>query len=240
MLFAELILERIIVFAFVQIWPIIYFPYFARKLLKRTKNRSTITLSVCFINFAIVFIIALFSIFFIGNPVSKILYSISLYLFMANQGLFVLTTWFITRLAKKTELISIILIIMFYLIASSYVFWIGFPYEGIIYDASTGWRPEYSIFFFWISFFYVTCALIIPEFLLARKILGAFKGLPIENRVKMFILGGLLNFFEIYFLLIYNSMPENFIYRAIHPFVAFVFNIIATYLAYRGIGRALE
>ena len=240
MLFEGVSIERLIVFAITQIWPIFYFPYFARKLLKRAVNRSTITLSIFFINFALVFIIALVALLFIETPISIILYSISLYLFMFNQGLLILTSWFMTRLTKKSNRRSIFLIITFYVVIASYVFWIGFPFEGIIYDSSTGWRPIFSLLFFWSAFFYVTFALIIPELFLARKILGEFKGLPIKNRVKMFILGSILNFFNIYILIFYNSWPENLIIRTILPFIGLILNIIPAYLAYRGIGRVLE
>ena len=240
MLFEGVSLERLIVFAMTQIWPIIYSPYFARKLLKRAVNRSTITLSIFFINYALVFIIALVSLLFIDTPFSIILYSISLYLFMFNQGLLILTSWFMTRLTKKTNITSIFLIIALYLLIASYVFWIGFLYEGIIYNSSTGWRPIFTWFFFWNAFFYVTFALILPELFLATKIMGEFKGSQIQSRVKMFILGGLLNFFNLYFLILYNSWPENLIYRIMIPFIALILNIVSAYLAYHGIGRALE
>ena len=196
-MFQSFLIERIITFLVSQIWPILYSPYLAHKLLKRAKTRSTIILSTFLINFASVFIMALFSVFLIETPFSKVLYSISLYLFMFNNGFLILTIWIMTQSTKKISSVPIILFISFYLITASYVLWMGYPFGGIIYGSSTGWRPEYSWIFFWVSFTYVTYFLVIPELVLAKKLLREFKGLPMENRIKMFLLGVFLFFLEI-------------------------------------------
>jgi hypothetical protein len=234
------LIDRIIAFSVSQIWPLIYCPYFAYKLLKRAKTRSTIILSSFFINLSVVFIIALFSIFFIGTPYSKVLYTISFYLYMLNQGLLILTIWIMTQLTKKIESRSIIIFISFYLILATYVWWIGFPFGGINYGPNTSWRPEFSWPFFWVSIFYVTCFLIIPELYLTKILLREFKGLPIENRIRMFIFGVFLFFLQNYFLLIYNTWTENLIYHSIHLIFAVVLTGGSAYLVYRGFGRSLK
>lgn len=240
MLFQNVLIDRIIAFTISQLWPLIYFPYFAYKLLKRSRNRSILILSISFINYALVFLIALFSIFLIDTPFSKILYSISLYLFFFNHGLYIITNWLMTRLIERTQTKFIFFIIISYLILASFVFWVGYPFEGLIYGPSTGWRPEYSWLFFWVSFFYVTFFLIIPEIFIAKKVSREFKGTLVENRVKQFTIGIFLNFLNIYFLITYNTWVENEIYRSIHLFIVVPLNLISAYLVYRGIGRALE
>ena len=188
---------NIFIFMLFQIWPIVFNAYFAYKLLKRSRNRSIIILSVSFINFPILMIIAFFSILYIGTPFSKILYSISLYIFFFNQGLFIIVSWLMTRMIYKTQSKSIIIIIIIYLILSTYVFWVGYPLEGLIYGESTGWRPVYSWLFFWVSFLYVTLFLIGPHIFFAIKLNRGFKGSPVLNSVNQFSLGVFLNFFEI-------------------------------------------
>lgn len=240
MLVQSFLIERIIAFSVSQIWPIFYSPYLAYKLLKRAKTRSTISLSTFLINFAMIFIIALFSIIFIGTPYSKVIYSISLYLFMFNNGFLILTIFIMTQLTKKVRIKSIILFIFFYLILASYVFWIGFPFGGLIYGPDTGWRPEFSWTFFWVSVLYVTGFLIVPELFLAKKLLREFKGLPMEGRIKMFLFGVFLFFVENYMLLMYNTWTENVIYHSIHLIIAVPLTAGAAYLAYRGFGRSLK
>ena len=240
MLGQSILFERIFTFLVAQAWPIIYGPYFAYKLLKRAKTRSTISLSAFFINMAMVFIIALFSIFFTGTPYSKVIYSISLFLYMFIQGFLILTIYFMTNITKKISKSSIMLFLFCYLMLASYVFWIGFPFGGLIYGPSTGWRPEFSWFFFWVSIFYITCFLILPGLFLAKKLLREFKGLPMENRVKMFIFGVFLFFLEHYFLLLYNTWTENLIYHSIHLVIAVPLTAGAAYLTYRGFGRSLN
>ena len=240
MLFQDILLNRIIAFAITQIWPLIFFPLFAYKLLKRSRNRSVVILSISFINYALVFLIAFFSILFIETPFSKILYSISLYIFFFNNGFYFLISWLMSRLALKTKKKSILLIITSYLILASYVFWIGFPYEGIIYDASTGWRPVYSWLFFWVSVFYVTIFLIVPQLFIAKKLSRDFKGLPVANRVNQLTIGVFLNFMHIYFLLLYNTLVEISLYQVIHIFIALPLNLTSAYLVYLGLVKALE
>lgn len=240
MLLQSFLIDRIIAFSVSQIWPILYCPYLAYKLLKRAKTRSTISLSTFLINFASVFIIALFSVFLIETPFSKVLYSISLYFFMFNNGFLILTIWIMTQMTRKIGLRSIILFISFYLIIASYVVWIGYPFGGIIYGSSTGWRPKFNWIFFWVSFTYVTCFLIIPEIFLAKKLLREFKGMPIENRIKMFLFGVFLFFIENYLLLLYNTYTENVIYHSIHLIIAVPLTAGAAYLVYRGFGRSLK
>lgn len=240
MILQSFLIDRIIAFSVSQIWPLIYCPYFAYKLLKRAKTRSTISLSSFFINLSIVFIIALFSIFFIGTPYSKILYTISFYLYMFNQGLLILTIWIMTQLTKKIDSKSIILFISIYLILATYVWWIGLPLGGIIYGPNSGWKPKFSWMFFWVSAFYVTCFLIIPELYLGKKLLREFKGLPMEKRLKMFIFGVFLFFLQNYLLLIYNTWTENLIYHSIHLIFAVLISGGSAYLVYRGFGRSLK
>ena len=230
MIIQSILFDRILTYLVAQVWPIIYGPYFAYKLLKRARTRSTISLSTFFISLSVVFIIAFLSIIFTGTPYSKIIYSISLFIYMFIQGLLIMTIWFMTNITRKIGKISIILFLFCYLILASYV----------IYGLSTGWRPEFSWPFFWVSIFYVTFFLILPELFLAKKLLHEFKGLPMENRVKMFILGIFLFFLEHYFFLLYNTWTENLIYHSIHLIIAVPLTAGAAYLTYRGFGRSLK
>lgn len=240
MLFQEAILNRIFIFMLFQVWPIIFNAYFSYKLLKRSRNRSITILSIALANFPIVMIIAFFSIVCIGSPFSKILYSISLYIFFFNQGLFIIVSWLMTRMIYKTQSKSIIIIIIIYLILSTYVFWVGYPLEGLIYGESTGWRPVYSWLFFWVSVIYVTFFLIGPQIFFAIKLNREFKGSPTLNRVNQFSIGIFLNYFEIYFLLLYNTLVDVPIYQLVHSFVGLPLNLAAAYLVYQGLGKALQ
>lgn len=240
MLFQDILLERILATAITQIWPIILFPYFAYKLLKRSRNRSVVILSISFINYTLVLLIAFLSIFFAGTPFSKILYSISLYIFFFNHGLYILISWLMTRLVLKTKMKLILIIISSYLSLATYVFWIGYPLEGLIYGPSTGWRPVYSWLFFWVSFSYVTIFLIIPQIFLAKKLYHDFKGLPVVNRVNQLTIGVFLSFVQVYLLLLYNTLVEISLYQVIHIFIALPLNLTSAYLVYLGIVKSLD
>ena len=222
-----------------EIWPIIYGIFIATILLKRSKNRSTISLSLYFLGFASVFLIGLASLFLVGTPSSTILYFISVYLFIFIQIMPILSSWIMTSLTRRIKSLKIIILLLIYGLLSTYVFWIGFLLHGINYGQDTGWIPEYSAFFFWFSFCYITLALIIPELFLARKLLHAFNGFVIGNRVKLFIIGVFLFYVDMYFTLAYNTWITNVTYRSIHLIITLPITTIGALLIYLGFGRSL-
>ena len=239
-MFQDILLERIIGFAITQIWPFFYCPYFTYKLLKRAKNRSTITLSCFFISYNVVFILAFFSIIFKDVPNSRLFYVFSFYLYIFNKSLLILTIWMMTKLAEKIPNIKMFLILTIYAIFASYVFWLTFYFNGITYSLETGWRPKYNVLFFWVTSIYTILLLIVPGIILARNLFNQFKGLPLWKRIKEFLTGILLDFIEVFFISIYNTWYENTIYRSLNLFIALPLTISAAILIYDGFGRSLK
>jgi len=241
LLFQTDFITRVIAVSLLQIWPIFYFSYFAYRLLKRAKNRSTYTLSAYFIATALAYFIATISIFLINTPFSYIIYVFSLYIFVFSYSFLINFSWVLTKLDEKSSYTKLYLRITIYGILSLYVLLIAFvPFIGITLNASTGWIPNYSWFFLGFSWFYFLVFLIIPQIYLSMKILKVYEGIVLKRRLNLFIISAFLALLFPLSLFLYHTWTENAIYRIFHLLIVQVLGIYAAYLVYKGFGRDLE
>jgi len=232
--------ERIFIVSIFQIWPIIYDSFFAYKLLKRAKNRSTATLSYFFIFSALTFFLAIISIILANTPFAYICYIIAFFIFVFAQSFVVIFSWLIVNLDEKLSYKKYYLGILIYGIISTYVFWIGIFLKGIRYDSGTGWVPVFSWLFLFISWSYVTIFLIVPEIILAVKLKNIFEGVPLERRIKLFILSVFLNFANVLLIVLYNTWINNAVFKVIYIFVVPPVGMLAAYFIYKSFGKVLE
>jgi len=231
--------ERIILVSVFQIWPIIYDSFFAYKLLKRAKNRSTATLSCLFIFSALTFFLAFISIFLVDTPFAYVCYVIAFYAFIFAHSFVIIFSWLIVNLDKKLTY-KYYLVILIYGIISTYVFWIGMFLEGIRYDSGTGWIPVFSWLFLFVSWSYVIIFLIVPEIILAVKLINIFEGVPLKRRIKLFILSIFLEFVIVLLIILYNTWIDNAVFKVIHLFVVPPLSMISAYFIYKSFGKGLE
>ncbi len=230
--------QRIIIVLIAQFWPIIYSSYFAYKLLKRGKNRATYTLSSIFISLGLTFFLANLSI--INTPFSYGFYISSIYLYFFAHSLIVIFTWVLIKLDDKTSIWRFYLVITFYGIISTYVFWIGFYFNGIMYNLSTNWIPTYSWFFLIISWTFLFILVIIPQIYLSFKLLKVFEGIILKRRINMFIVSIFLELIVVFSLFLYNTWIENQIYRTVYIAIFPLLSTIAAFLIYKSFGKELE
>ena len=239
MLLQGALTERIIIVSVFQIWPIIYDSFFAYKLLKRTKNRSTATLSCLFIFNTLTFFLAIVSIFLVNTPFAYLCYVIAFYSFIFAHSFIIIFSWLIVNLDKKLSY-KYYLVILIYGIISTYVFWIGMFLEGIRYDSGTGWIPVFSWLFFFISWSYITIFLIVPEIILAVKLKNIFEGVPLKRRIKLFILSVFLEFAIVLLIILYNTWINNSDFKVIYFFIMPPLSMLAAYFIYKSFGKGLE
>lgn len=241
MLLQSALTERIIIVSIFQIWPIIYDSFFAYNLLKRAKNRSTVTLSCYFIFFALAFFLGLVSIVLANTPFAYICYVIAFYSMIFSYSFIIIFSWLIANLDEKLSSKKYYFGIIIYGIFSTYVFWVGIFLEGIRYDSSTGWIPIFSWLFLFISYSYIAIFLIIPEIILAVKLINLFEGAPLKRRIKLFILSVFLGFTILLLIILYNTWINNtVVFKVIYLFVMPPLSTLATYLIYKSFGKVLE
>lgn len=230
MFMQDILPERILIVSITQIWPIIYFYFFAYNLLKRNRNPLTKSLGIFFIINAVAFSFSFFSIFsisIIDIPIAFIFYLISYYFFTFSPGILVIFSYLILQPDKKFKSGKFHLTIIFYILAASYVFWIGIFFNGINYNSTTNWRPIFNWLFFGISGFYIIVFLLIPEILITINLTKLFKDTNIKNRISMFLISIYLEFIIVLLTTLYNTWIENSIFRTILP----IFNLLAGSLA---------
>jgi len=232
--------ERIIIVSVFQIWPIIYDSFFAYKLLKRAKNRSTATLSCFFIFNALAFFLALVSIILANTPFAYLCYVIAFFINMLAQSFLIIFSWLIVNLGEKLSYKKYYLGFLIYGIISTYVFWIGIFLKGIRYDSSTGWIPVFSWLFLFISWSYIIIFLIVPEIILAVKLINIFEGVLLKRRIKLFILSVFLEFAIVHLIVLYNTGINNTVFKVINLFLMPPLGILAAYFIYRSFGKGLE
>ncbi len=240
MLLQSALTERIIIVGVFQIWPIIYDSFFAYKLLKRAKNRSTATLSCFFIFNALAFFLALVSIILANTPFAYLCYVIAFFIIMLAQSFVVIFSWLIVNLGEKLSYKKYYLGFLIYGIISTYVFWIGIFLKGIRYDSSTGWIPVFSWLFLFISWSYIIIFLIVPEIILAVKLINIFEGVPLKRRIKLFILSVFLEFAIVLLIVLYNTGINNTVFKVINLFVMPPLGTLAAYFIYKSFGKGLE
>lgn len=240
MIFQNLLLERIIIVAIGQSWPIIYLSIFAYKLLKRTKNRSTITLSTFFLLLASAYLFAFFSIFAINTPFSYSLYIITWYLYMFSHYFFILFTWLLLHIEESVSLKKYHMFMVLYGIIMAIIIWIGIFNGGIRYDETTSWRPLFSWSFAIINWLYITFFLVLPELLMSFKLVKIFKGSKVVIRIKLFLVSSFLEYVLISLVVLYNMLPDNHGYRSIHIYIGLPLGMLAAYFIYRSFGKNIE
>jgi len=233
--------ERIIVVAILQIFPIIYDSFFAYKLLKRAKNRSTTTLSCYFIFFALAFFLGFVSIVLANTPFAYLCYIIAFFSITFSQSFIIIFSWLMVNLDEKISYKKYYFAILIYGIISTYVFWVGIFLEGIRYDSGTGWIPVFSWLFLFISYGYTAIFLIVPEIILAVKLLNLFEGVILKRRIKLFIISVFLGFTILLLIILYNTWINNIpVFKVIYLFVMTPLGTLAAYFIYKSFGKGLE
>ncbi|MHA1375159.1 MAG: hypothetical protein ACTSR7_12800 [Promethearchaeota archaeon] len=233
-------MERILVVGVAQSWSIIYLSIFAYKLLKRAKNRSTITLSTFFLMMATAYLVAIFSILSINSFFGYAFYITSWYFLMLSHGFLILFSLLLLQIEENISFMKFFMFMVLYSVIVTYVYWIGIFYDGIQYDISTGWRPLFSLPFAIINWLYIIFFLVIPEFIIALKLLKIFKGVKIVIRIKLFLLSIFLEYLVMIILISYNTLPNYITYRPILAIIGPLLGMLAAYLMYRSFGKKID
>ncbi|MHA1239823.1 MAG: hypothetical protein ACTSQU_03420 [Promethearchaeota archaeon] len=240
MLFQNEFIARLIIVSLFQIWPVFYGSYFAYKLLKRAKNRSTYTLAGFFITLALTYFLATLSTFLVNTPFTYIIYVLSIYVFVFSYSFMINFSWILTRLDEKSCNTKFFLRIILYGILSLYVLVVAIPFNGITLNASTGWIPHYSLFFLGVNLVYFLIFLIIPQIYLSFKIFKVYEGVGLKKRLNLFLISVFLTLLLAVLLFMYNTWTENLIFRTVYIFIMPELGVVGAYLVYKGFGKALD
>ncbi len=240
MLFLTALEQRIIVVSITQCWPIAYSIFFAYKLLKRSKNPVTISLSSFFITQSIALLMLIVSIFTVNTSVSYPIYILGYYLYFFSFAFLIIFSWIILNVDKKDSYKSNFVLIIFYSLTCGCIIGVGILTSGIQYGLNTGWIPIFSLGFAIISWLYIGLVYFIPEIIIVFKLLRTFKTSPIKKRINLLVISLLMGISLAAFPILYNYWIDNGYYRGIHTFIALPFATISAYISYRSLGKGLS
>ncbi len=205
--------------------------------MKRKRTRLTRTLSYFFLLNAIAFLLPFLSLLFLFNPVAYALYITAFYLFVFSHSFLIVFSMNINELIPLKKQRAWVL---FYGSISTYVFFIGFFFNGIRYDASTSWIPVFSNIFFIINWVFVTFVFVFPEGILAYKLIKELKGKEAKKRIRKLVISTYLEFLLIYLIILYNSLVDNIFFKNFIAIADFAIGFCAALLIYLSIGKKWE
>jgi hypothetical protein len=241
MLFQDVFIQRLLIIALFQTWPIVYDLFLAYKLIKRSKNPLTFIISTCFIMYAFAFILRFPSLFLItvSASLAYLFYFLAWFFFIFSQGFLVIFSWQLNNLSKPAILKQTVPWITLNLIFSSYVIWAGFLFGGINYNANTSWIPQFSLEFAITSLIMVSLYLVLPHSLFSFRLLKTFQG-EVKNRITRYILSVYLEFIIVYLLIIYNTWVDNQVIEFINFIINVPVSMLAAYFIYKSLVAQLE
>jgi hypothetical protein len=240
MIFLNLFQQRIILVSIGQSWPIIYLSLFAYMLLKRAKNRSTITLSTFFSMLASAYFFAFISIFTVNTPFAYSIYMITWFLLLYSHFFFILFAWLLIQIKEHVALKKYIIFMVFYGILITGIIWVAIFNHGIQYDETTGWTPIFSAQFAIINWMFIGFLFVLPEFIMAFRLVKIFKGSKVVIRIKLFLISSFLEFAVISLIVLYNASIFSQDYRPIHFYINLPLGMIAAYCIYRSFGKRID
>jgi hypothetical protein len=240
MLFQDVFIQRLLIIALFQTWPIVYDLYLANKLLKRSKNPLTFIIATYFVMYPAAFILRYPSIFVI--PISAnlayLFYFIAWFFFILSQGFLVIFSWQLNKLADPINYKQTIPWIILNLIISSFAIWAGFIFKGIRYDASTNWIPVFSMQFAIISIIIVSLFLVLPHTILSFQLLKSFQG-EVRKRITRYILSVYLEFVVVYVLIFYNTFVDNPVIEVLNLTISVPASLLSAYFIYKSFVESL-
>lgn len=193
------------------------FLYLAYKILKRNRNRLSITLSSFYISEGIAFILGAIYLPIRINPIVYILYFGAVYLIFIGP---IFLLMFILILLKidfklKNQLIIIIIyaLIVFILL--------NLP-GGISINEDTNWTPLWSLSFILILNLFMTCVIVIPFFFLFTKLYKTFEDKALKKKLKYFLIGFCGIIITFYGGGLYNTQ--------IYPLFNFIWNFVLLFI----------
>ena len=213
------------------------FLFIAIKLLRRTRPRPIITLSILYFLLIAGFIFNIIHVIIRTiNPENvlllKVIYFLTFYPLLFAP-IFLLT--FIMSILKLGDVFTLKKQLIITLIYGSVTFLIFFIPKGITFKES---RPEYSWAFFAAIYTSFTIFITIPTIWYSRRLVGTFQDKILKKKLITFLIGVFAMYSVIYGAVLYLTW-QNPLFRTIWSVVTFILMIPSGILIYLGIGREL-
>jgi hypothetical protein len=213
----------------------LFFLYMAYLVLKRGKKPIHIHISSFYLSVTIGGVLNMIYANIFNSTIVYFMHFITYYIFCLSMIFLLL---FILILIKPKNKFSINLQFLIIIIYGFLLLGLLLVPNGILIDASTNWKPDWSWAFFTYSVILCTFLIIIPSIYYSIKIYIKFESDYLRKKWKYFLIGIFAYYFLYYGTSISNTLHSD-VFRIIWSLVSLP-TLIALYLIYYGIGRQLE
>lgn len=223
--------SRFFLIFFVQGFIVVFYFFMAFKILKRNRNRTTLTISLYYFFIGTGCILNIVLVLVEENPLTFILYFMAIYFIIFSQTIIfvfigkLLTINLIAK-SKKTILLIFSYGFLVFLILS-------FP-GGITINQDTDWKPVYSWSFLISLYIFHSVVFIIPTIVLLKKLYDKLEIKKLKKKLKYFSFGYVLGFFAQYGAVLYNTW-DNSMFKLIWSVLSFISVVTSGFLMYYGI-----
>jgi len=227
---------RLLIIFFSQSFMAIVFVVLAFKIIKRKRDRSTITLSLFYFILSIGLILNI--VFVLLTPTNNELLLRTLYVLSAFfiAFSFAFNLIFINVILKLKDEFTIkkmaviigacgIIILLLYLIP-----------EGVTFDSN--WVPTYNILFLVLIYVFFSIYITVPTIYYSSRLYKLFKARNLKYRFRLYLIGICLMLATVYGGM-YFIATYNLLFKTIYSVFAFFMEIIAGLLVYYGLGKDL-
>ncbi len=236
MIFQGVDWPRLIIVFFSQGFAAIVFVVLAFKIIKRKRDRSTVTL---FFFYFILSIGLIFNILFVmftytnNELLLRTLYILSAF-FIAFSFTFNLV--FINIILKLKDEFTIRKMAVIIGVYGTIVLSLYLIPEGVTFDSN--WTPTYDLLLFVLMYVFLTVFITVPTTYYSARLYKLFKARNLKDRFRLYLIGIILMIAAMYggifFIATYNQ-----IFKTIYSIFAFFMEIAAGLLVYYGLGRDL-
>ena len=236
MVFFQLDTTRIIQVYVVQGIIAAFFWFLAYKILKRDTKRLNLIFSLGFISSAVGLMINFIYAPLTNEAIVIVLYYITIFVMFLFGAFFVV---FVLMLLKSEKVITPkkqLLYVLIYLAAELCSLFIP---EGVTINASTEWKPVWSVAFF---AYFVGVLLIfgmIPSLYYSIQIYKQFEDELIKKKWKYFIYG-IIGIYVFAVGTLFSNTLNVQIFRTVWSGISLVLVILSPLLMYYGVGRQIE
>ncbi len=237
MVFCQIDTARFITVYIVQLGMGIIYIIFGLMILKRDTKRLNQLFSTFYLLAASATIINVVYVSFTINPLVKILHFITFYLFCFAMVYLLVFTLIVLKSEKVFTVKKHNLIAVIYgglLLGLGPIGWYG----GITIDASTDWRPVWSLAFLLYALIVFSVCAIIPTLYYSIQVYKKFEDEIIKKKWTYYILA-IMDYFIILYLTSISNYLNNPSFRLITS-IAGLTLFATAFLLYYGVGKQIE
>lgn len=200
----------------------------AYKILKRNRNRLTLTLSGFYFSLSIGFILNAVYPLLDNELLVSIIYIIAAYFVLLSPVFLVLFNINLLQAGKENLIRKWALYIILY--TFSLIICLNIP-GGITFVKDPNWRPMFALEVLIVLYIFITIFMLIPLIITSFKLYKSFEDIKLKKKLGLFFLG-LFGFLYTLYGLVYYNYSDDLLFRLILSIITSIITLICVGLIY--------